>query len=339
MNRFMRHFTTARFGRSSGVHRDERRMVRRWFNAGTSAALLSTCLISGVAGSESVPEIRAAVPSTPREAYNAGATKLREGKLREAESLLQSVLASQQEQLQPPALYNLGHVRFRQGAEELKKGPARGAVMDQGRAAASNATGALGAAESALREGNLQRMVTSYLRGRGTRRELRAALGAVRKALERHEAALTKWQRASADFRSVLELRPKSDEAAYNAKVVDRNIAKLVDSIQELQQMAMGLGQQKEELNQKLKQLRGRIPEPDMPPGASGDDEDEDEDEPPKGPEPGQKEAPNKTGEEMTLSPEQAGWLLEGFKLDTERRLPMGLEGAADPKNRPGKDW
>jgi Tfp pilus assembly protein PilF len=59
-----------------------------------------------------------APPATPREFYNAGARQLHAGKLREAEASLESALASQDQRLQPPALYNLGLVRFRQGIEQ-----------------------------------------------------------------------------------------------------------------------------------------------------------------------------------------------------------------------------
>jgi hypothetical protein len=308
----------------------------------TVRGILPASLLIALAGmrllaSEQVPEVRSATPTTPRETYNAGTIKLREGKLREAEAFFQSALASQQESLQPPSLYNLGHVRFRQGVEELKKRPTAESSLNQGKGASQSAADAISAADTALREGNVQRMVASYMRGRGTRRELKAAMGAIRKALETYGAALGKWQRSSGDFRSVLEMNPKHDDAKHNARVVDRHIAKLVDSIQEMQQMAAGLGEKSEELRQKMQQLKGQIPEPNMPPGAAGDDEEEEDQ--PKGPEPGQKEAPVKQGEEMNLSPEQAGWLLEGFKLDTERRLPMGLDGTAEPRNRPGRDW
>jgi hypothetical protein len=86
-----------------------------------------------------------------------------------------------------------------------------------------------------------------------------------------------------------------------------------------------------------MKQLKGRIPAPDMPPGAAGD-EDDDEDMP-KGPPPGEKEGESKQGEEMTLSPEQAAWLLNGYKLDSEHRLPMGQENTVQPKDRSGRTW
>jgi hypothetical protein len=62
------------------------------------------------------------------------------------------------------------------------------------------------------------------------------------------------------------------------------------------------------DLAQKLKQLKGRIPEMDMPPGAAGDDEEDEES--PDGPKPNQKEGVTLEGEEIQLSPEQAAWLL-----------------------------
>ena len=72
-----------------------------------------------------------------------------------------------------------------------------------------------------------------------------------------------------------------------------------------------------------------------MPPGAPGDEEEEEEIMP-KDLE-GKEEGPTKEGKEMELSPEQASWILDAFRLDKERRLPMG-EGSQDPpkdRNRP----
>ena len=37
----------------------------------------------------------------------------------------------------------------------------------------------------------------------------------------------------------------------------------------------------------------------------------------------------------MMLSQEQAGWVLEGFKLDSERRLPMGQGPGTKDRNKP----
>ena len=276
-------------------------------------------------------------PDTPREFYNVGTRELRAGKLREAEASLESALASQVAHLQPSALYNLGHVRFGLGLDELKKGPAARPTAARGHAAAQTAEEASREADAALASDDVQKMVSAYLRGRGARREVKAATQVVKRALLTYGNALNKWQRSSGDFKSAVELNQRDQDAQSNADAVDRYIARLIDSIREMQQAAAAMGNKNDELKEKMNQLKGRIPAPDMPPGAGGDD-DEDEDMP-KGRQEGQKEGQTKPGEEMSLSPEEAAWLLNGFKLDSEHRLPMGQESTALPKDRSGRTW
>jgi hypothetical protein len=277
-------------------------------------------------------------PSTPREFFNAGARQLGERKLREAEVFFESALASQEAALQPSALYNLGHVRFGQGAEELKKGPANRPTAASAQKAEQNVTDAIRNADEALAGEDLQKLVEAYIRGRGARKDAKAATQAVARALEAHRVALTKWERASGDFKSSLELNTSDSDARHNADVVDRCIAKLVDSLREMQKCSGVLCEKNSALGEKLKQLKGRIPANQMPPGAAGDD-DEEEDQLPFGREQEQKEGPSRDGKEMPLSAEQAGWLLEGFKLDSERRLPMGQGAAGQPKDRARPTW
>jgi len=276
-------------------------------------------------------------PSTPREEFNAGTHKLRDGKLQEAESLLETALASQDQRLQPPALYNLGHVRFAQGIEQLKKTGPAGQAAGAGQRAAQQADQAIALADQALAGDDLEKLTAAYIRGRGVRKELKAVAEAVRRALEVHRVALAKWERAEGDFKSDLELNPTDADAQHDAEVVDRSIAKLVDSIREMQQTCSACCSKCDKLGQKLKQLKGRIPASNMPPGAAGD-EDEDNDSPP-GPSPDKQEAASRDGEEMRLTPEQAGWLLEGFKLDTDRRLPMTPERTAQPRDHVRPTW
>ena len=281
--------------------------------------------------------VELAAPTTAREFFNAGTQQLRAGKLREAEAFLESTVGSQMERLQVPALYNLGHVRFAQGIEALKKGPAAGPTAARARDAAQQGDEAIRKADEALNGNVVQQMVAAYMHGRGARKELKAATEAVRRALAVHGVALARWQRASGDFKSVLELKSADADAQHNAEVVDRCIAKLVDSLREMQKCANGMGDKSKELGDKLKQLKGRIPAPNMPPGAAGDDEEEEDF--PFGPQAGQTEGPSKDGKEMTLSQEQAGWVLDGFKLDSERRLPMGGTEPAQPKDRTRPTW
>jgi tetratricopeptide (TPR) repeat protein len=286
-------------------------------------------------GALAAPET--ATPETPREFFNAGTRQLEAGKLREAEAWLTTALASQNQRLQPPALYNLGLVRFGQGAEELKKGPAARPAADRGHRAEQLGDQALTQAEDALASQDLEKMIVAYLRGRGARKELKAATEAVRRALKTYGGTLAKWERASGDFKSALELDRTDADARHNSETVERCIAKLVDSIQELQQCSNGMCNKGDQLSEALKKLKGRIPAPNMPPGAAGD-EDEDEDQGQQ-PQKGQEEGPSRQGEEMTLSQEQAGWLLDSYRLDSERRLPMGETVPGQPKDRVRPTW
>ena len=276
-------------------------------------------------------------PETPRESFNAGTRQLKAGKLRDAEASLEAALASQNERLQPPTLYNLGLVRFNQGLEQLKKGPRSKPAVERGELATQQGDAALRQVQDALAGNDLQRMVDAYMRGRGARKELRAATDAVQRALKVHGAVLSRWERASGDFKSALELKKNDADARNNAEVVDRCIAKLVDSLREMQQCSNGMCNKKQHLGYAMNKLKGRIPGENMPPGAAGDDEDEDDQ--PMGQQAGQEEGPSKDGQEMQLSPEQAGWLLDSYKLDNERRLPMGQGPQAQPRDRSRPTW
>jgi len=277
-------------------------------------------------------------PVTARDFFNAGTRKLNGKNLREAETFLQSALAQQDEHLQPPALYNLGHVRFTQGVEELKKSPNAGQTKARGQSALQQGGRAIQQAKTALEENELIDLVGAYQRGRGARREMKQAMEQLRRALEIHGVTLRKWQRSLGDFQGAAELNPADTNAQHNAQIVERAIAKLVDSLREMQQLAQSLGQSQRELNEKMRQMRGQIPAPLAPPGGAGD-EDEEEWERPDGPQQGQREGPAREGEERSLSPEEAGWLLEAFKLGGDRRLPMGQGEEAKPKDRKGKTW
>jgi hypothetical protein len=274
-------------------------------------------------------------PVTPRDFFNAGTRKLREGKTRDAEMFLQTAVASQVESLQPGALYNLGHARFAQGVEELKKAPDGRPATARAQSANQQADEAIRIADAALAGNDVQKMVAAYQHGRGVRKEFNAATAAVRRAMEAYGSVLSKWRRASGDFKSAVELHTDDADARHNADMVDRHIAKLIDSLREMQQACSSPGDKGQELGQKLKELKGRIPAPMMPPGAGDEDE---EDSPPE-PQAGQQEPPGKEGEEMSLSPEEAARLLEGFKLDAERRLPMGQGTNAPPKDRSRPNW
>ena len=287
-----------------------------------------------VANTNAVPE---APPVSARDFFNAGTRKLNMGNLREAEPLLQTALTQQDDRIRTSALYNLGLVRFNQGAEELKKSPDANQTRVRSRNALSQGDQALERVKDVLEGNDLLQMLTAYQRGRGAKRELKAASDQIRRAMEVHGVTLRKWQRALGDFQGAAELNPANTNAQHNAKTTERAIAKLVDSLREMQQLAQAMGEMSKELGYKLKQLRGMIPDPLAPPGGAGDDEEEEEQ--PKGPKEGQREGKGRDGEEQSMSPEEAGLLLEGFKLGGDRRLPMGQRDEGKPKDRTGKNW
>jgi Ca-activated chloride channel family protein len=312
--------------------------------ARAGAAALLVCSVSSLSAATNTNTTFAGAPAaasepapvTPRDFFNAGTRRLREGRLREAETLLQTAVAGQAESLQPTALYNLGHTRFADGLEALKKSPDGRQATARAQQTASWADAAIRMADAALAGNDVQQMLAAYQRGRGVRKELNAANEAVRRAMEAYGTVLMKWRRASGDFRSAVELQSPYADAQYNADVVDRHIAELVDRLQQMQQTCTAPCDKCRELGQKLKELKGRIPASMMPPGSAGDDEEEDY---PPEPQAGQQEAPSKEGREMSLSPEEAARLLDGFKLDAERRLPLGESNTPPPKGRPRPDW
>jgi tetratricopeptide (TPR) repeat protein len=282
---------------------------------------------------------QAATDASPRALYNEGVAQLRAGKLQQAEAALQTALRSNLEALQPPALYNLGHVRFQQGAAALKDGPQPGPTRARGEAAAKLGDDALRAAEAALAASEVDAIVAAYLQGRGARRELKAAMDAVKRALDSFGTVLRRWQRASGDFKSAHELQPADADARFNAEVVDRHIAQLVDQLNQMMMMMQGMGEQREQLKQKLQQLKGKLPD-GMEPGGPGDDEEEeDENGKPKEPQAGTQQAPSRDGREQFISPEDAARLLETLRLDANRKLPVGVSDTGAPQTKTGKTW
>jgi tetratricopeptide (TPR) repeat protein len=285
----------------------------------------------------SAPAIERA-PQTPREFFNAGTRRLLTNQLREAEAGFLATLATQDDRLRPAALYNLGHVRFAQGVENLKKSPEPQRAMARAGAAAARTEGAIRGADAALAGQDLQTMIAAYQQGRGARREWREAEKVVRQALETHAVTLARWQRALGDFQSAAELNPGHTNAQHNADLVKRHIAKLIDQMRQMQQMLGGANGKQQQLKEKLDALKGRIPAENMPPGAAGDEEEEEE--MPNGPRPGMEEGPSRDGEEqLPMSREDADRVLDGFRLDGERRLPMGGDKEAQPKDRNRPNW
>ncbi len=291
-------------------------------------------------------ETNLSVPVTARDFYNAGTRLLCGTNFLQAEKMLAASLAQQDERLQPLAMFNLGHVRFADGAAILKNGPDAQKVSARGNAALAAGEEALRAGESAEAENNLAKMVNAYLNGRGARKELRDAEKAVKTALETFGKTLTKWRRAADDFHGAAELNPADTNALHNAETVERQIAKVVDELQKMQQMAGQMAGKKDQLGKMLGKLKGQIPAPDAPPGGKGEGDEDEDGKGKDGVKPeslaGKEEGEGREGEQMQmlLSPDAAGQMLDGISVDGTRRLPMGGDKpGTPPKEKNGRNW
>ena len=328
----------------TGTRRHRTKMLRTLvgglvlaFVSGPAEAATNTPATTNSVPAKATPEPE---PENAREFFNVGTRQLQAEKWREAEASFQSSLKLQDERFQPQALYNLGQVRYGQGADELKRSTSDTTTARRVQTALAHGDQALQQANDALAGSDVSAMVMAYMNGRGARKDLREAIDLVRRALETHGAVLLKWQRALSDFKSALELNPNDQDTKRNVEIVEEAIAKLIDKMRQMAQLAQLMGQQRQALGEAMKQLRGKIPAPDAPPGGGADEEDEDDAENPKGPREGQQEGRGPEGEEQhRLTPEEAGWLLESFKLGGDRRLPMGQGPEVKPKDRKGKNW
>ena len=280
--------------------------------------------------------------NSPAQLYNEGTRKLRDGKWREAEASLQTALASQDSRVRVPALYNLGQARFQQGVQELKNGPDANATTARTDHSSALADQALQAADDALAANHVEALVAAYRRGRGARRDLKGALEAVKRAVESYGTVLNKWQRAWGDFTSAHELQAADRDAQFNAEVMDRHIARLVDTQQLMLQGQQCLSKKRQQLKDKMGQLKEKMPKEKQQQCNSEDAEDEDEDgekQPPKEPPKGHEEPKPRDGKEVALTPEEAARLLELLKLDANRKLPLGVQDTGQPKDRKRRNW
>jgi len=282
----------------------------------------------------------AASPITARDFYNAGTKLLGEKKYADAERMFQAALAVEDENVQPAALYNIGHTRFAGGMEKLKQGPDAQKAASQGRDALAAGENAVRNSESALAANDINKMIEAYLEGRGARRQLRDAEKAVTAAMETYGKTLEQWRRADGDFKGASELNLSDTNALHNAKIVEQDIARLVDSLRKMQDMMGMMGKQRQDLGKLLSKLRGQIPAPNAPPGPAGDDDEDNEGVKPESLT-GQKENAGRAGEQMQvqLSPDQANQILNGLSIDGARRLNMSDKEGKPPGDRKGRNW
>ena len=294
-----------------------------------------------------------------RELHNRGTRRLAEGDLPGAEESLRASLGRDIDELRPPALHNLGHVRFGKGRATLG-GKTTGDVTEL-----SIARSYLEAADADIAD--MQDQITHLDRAKAAGRTpdyvpAVAALGqgidtyrTVKKLIPKEEAMLAKragvvaaWTRSVGDFRGAHELDPRDAESRANADAIDELLRALERETRQLADAVAAQRRKQDELREVIKELIKRIPDDKLPQNAEGEGDDdenflpEDRQKPGSG---GGKREP-KAGEEQKMTEQEARGALEGLKNEFGRKMPAGEKPGADgdgkagrPNAKKGKDY
>ena len=284
----------------------------------------------------------ASQPGT-RELYNDGVTRLAKGELRDAEMALRKAAGADVESVQPLALYNLGHVRFRQGEETLNGEGNRQQLLDSSAAAVTVAEEAIRNGGRALESEAVQEIIAAYMDARAARKELRFSRDETSRTMGLIGSALERWRRSVGDFHSALELDAANGDAKTNAEIVERKIAALLEFKKQLEQQSGQVAEEREKIKEMMKKMRGKIPKEMQ--RESDDEEDDDDDEKKDEPKPGEKQQ-QRIGSDREVSPDMARWLKETMK---RRTMSLGTKQEGEgfkpteeqrkPQQRKGRDW
>ena len=285
-----------------------------------------------------------AVTQGARESYNEGVSRLGKGELRDAEMSLRRAAGAEVESVQPLALYNLGHVRFRQGEETLKGEGSRQQLLDSSTAAVTVAEEAIRNGGRALESDALKEIIAAYMNARAAQKDLRISRDETSRTLGLIGSALERWRRSVGDFHSALELDAANADAKANAQTVERKIEELLKFKKQIEQQSEQVSEEREKIKDIKKKLRGKIPK-DMQ-RESDDEEDDDEDKDEKGdPKIGEKQQ-QRLGSDREVSPDMARWLKETMK---RRTMSLGTKQEGEgfkpteeqrrPSQRKGRDW
>ena len=285
-----------------------------------------------------------------RELHNRGTRRLAEGDLAGAEEALRASLVRDLDDLRPPALHNLGHVRFGKGLATLG-GKTTADVTEL-----SIARSYLEAADADIHD--MQDQITLLDRAKAANKEpdyvpAVAALGqgidtyrTVKKLIPKEEAMLAKragvvaaWTRSVGDFRGAHELDPRDAESRANADAIDELLRALARETRELAEAVAAQRRKQDELREVIKELIKRIPDDKLPQNAEGDGEDDEnflpEDRQKPGSGSGKREP--KAGEEQKMTEQEARGALEGLKNEFGRKMPAGEKPGADGGGKAGK--
>lgn len=278
--------------------------------------------------------------------YNDGVAKMAAKELRDAEAALLQAVRTNEEMVQPTALYNLGHVRFLLGKDTLKDQGNRRQLLDNADATAVVAEEAIRHARGVVESEDIQALIGAYMQGRAARKQLRAVRDETTRELDLIAAALQRWRRSVGDFRSAKELDAANDDAAFNADVVERHIKELLKFEKQVKEAQGGNEKAREELRKLMKKLGGKIPE-GMKRGSDDEESDEDEEggEQQEGQEPKSAEQQQqRIGGDREIHPDMLRLMKEKMK---NRTMSVGQEGQdqgpggekPEDKKRKGRDY
>jgi tetratricopeptide (TPR) repeat protein len=293
-----------------------------------------------------------------RELHNRGTQRLAEGDLAGAEDALRASLGRDVDGLRPPALHNLGHVRFGKGKAALG-GKTAGDVTEL-----SIARSYLEAADADISDMKDQIELLDKAKAEGREPDYvpaTTALGGgintfrtIKKLIPKEEAMVAKragivalWTRSVGDFRGAHELDASDTQAKANADAIEELLRALRRETNALEEAIEAQRRKLEELRKVIQELVKRIPDDKLPQNAEGETDDDENFLPPERqkPKPGSGDPKKgKPGEEQKMTEQEARGSLEGLKNEFGRKMPAGGQdgnggNGGTPKGKKGKDY
>jgi Ca-activated chloride channel family protein len=317
-----------------GTRRPERKRgapARPPVVAVTVALVLAFSVVRSASGAGNPPEL----PREPRALFNLGTTNLIAGHWREAETALDAAINSNDQAVQPLALYNRGQVLFRAGRETLKGVPLSAELEARGEHGIDSAGSALKAVNAALAGDDYQAAISAYRSATATITSLKKILEAVKGSSDTCTTVLQRWQRADDDFQSALELRAGYENARTNARLVDQHVVDLTGEQWRLREVQEAVTTARDELQKQLDALKRRLP-PEDTKGQQGQNDGSQD--PSKSSKPEDQDTKGDSGQEMVLTPAEAMRLLSSLHLDLSRQYSAG-NLPDDAKRNAGRNW
>jgi len=295
-----------------------------------------------------------------RELHNRGTRRLAEGDLAGAEEALRASLGRDVDALRPPALHNLGHVRFGKGKAALG-GKTAGDVTELSIARSyleaadadisdmKDQIELLDKAKAEGREPDYVPATTALGGGIGTFRTIRKLIPKEEAMVVKRAGVLATWTRSLGDFRGAHELDAADAQAKANADAIEELLRALRRETNALEETIEAQRRKLEELRAVIQELIKRIPDDKLPQDAEGEEEDDENFLPPERqkqkPKPGPgDQKKGKPGEEQKMTEQEARGSLEGLKNEFGRKMPAGNQDGkggdgGKPAGKKGKDY